>query len=163
VSTFGTRSSSRVSSEAKAIKRVGKLRKVVLEADKENCEENCGIIQPPTKEQVCVFVALGICLQHTGASLIKLVHVLYSANLSCSPPSGKRSLTLVATGNLKSPCPPFLLWADPMHSCKQWEPIEGMGLFPAAKMFVGCSGFVSVAAKGSGAVLVAVPSPPYQN
>ena len=49
VSTFGTRSSSRVSSEAKAIKRVGKLSKVVLEADKENCEE----IQPPTKEQVC--------------------------------------------------------------------------------------------------------------
>ena len=49
VSTFGTRSSTRVSSEAKAIKRVGKLSKVVLEADKENCEE----IQPPTKEQVC--------------------------------------------------------------------------------------------------------------
>ena len=29
-------------------------------------------------------------------------------------------------------------------------------------MFVGCSGFVSVAAKGSGAALMAVPSPPDQ-
>ena len=36
VSTFGTRSSVRVSNEAKAMKRMGKLSKVVLEAEKEN-------------------------------------------------------------------------------------------------------------------------------
>ena len=76
----------------------------------------------------------------------------------------KGSLTLAAAGHLvcwKPTCPPFPLLADHAHSCQQGEPTEGIGPFLACGMVLGFVVFVSVAAGGSGAVLVAAPSQRY--